>query len=836
MDLNFFILAISSLIAFFLLLRHMISYRGRRVALYFISFGLIFGFLRSTIINFIQVTINHSYTPYAFKDSLLKVGSDSLQVYLGWIITAYLAWCFSEYFLEALTGKYHRYKDLEKSIFPLLCVSFVFIAAFSYMIETTASFMKWWSWNTFLTAGFTNSLFVNVPWVGIVDWASVSFEYLGIFFLVRYSFFKRKLWPLLIFILPGYHWLSHINLTTFKINIFGNILTLAVICHLLMIVVALCMFWVRGPKIDNALSLKKSPHLNTTKLIWGAFYIIFGLCLLCDIFWGKNWQLLISLIPISIIYLIATKKIKTELLYKTSIISFLSIMFLPLDFLIKKRIVMSFFPLFFLAMILIVEKYNTNIIFSKIKKQANKKFLFKTGLALVLIVLIFTGFKLSNIHIGGRSSQANHLDSKHKKVILITLDTVRDDHLSFNGYSRNTTPNIDQFSRESTLFENSHTTIPYTVPSHYSILTGKFPKNTEMTMNSSRQNNEDVSLAELFKNKDYKTAAFVSANVLNQNNFFKKGFDTFDFEIGQRSAKGNKITDPLARLMERSAIETNEKVFPWLEKNSDSDFFLWIHYYDAHSPYNSYCEADTYSKGLQPDTKDFLNGTLVGNVGPNTEKTPNNFTDKDMEYLKARYDEEILCMDQQLGKLFQELKKSGSYEDATIILVSDHGENFDHDSLFHGKNVYESATKVPMIIKSPLITKGKINNPVLLSDIFQTLVDKFDLESTQNDSVDLEKSTPDRKIFLQTTFGEVIDPKTLSNEDRENPMGRFSKLAIIDGQKKLVTNNKFGDPELYDLASDKNELNNLALKNPIELKNINEELKNFFIGSQTTHQ
>ncbi|RJQ37379.1 DUF229 domain-containing protein, partial [Candidatus Microgenomates bacterium] len=187
----------------------------------------------------------------------------------------------------------------------------------------------------------------------------------------------------------------------------------------------------------------------------------------------------------------------------------------------------------------------------------------------------------------------------------------------------------------------------------------------------------------------------------------------------------------------------------------------------------------------------------------------------DYDYLNAKYDEEIYCLDKEFNNLLSKLKSLGIFDDATIIVFGDHGESFDHQVLFHGSRLYQSEVKVPLIIKSPLISVFPENNTSLL-DITPTLVDYFNLKTDSSlkfDGISLNKiqENLNRVLYLETAGGYF---------DRSNLVGRG---LVVDKYKFIDTGRSL---EFYDLKKDQKEEENLIKKiSPQDIKRLTDLLK-----------
>lgn len=766
MKLNFLVLGIPSLVQLYFVLRHLFKYRPRAVAISFVVFGLIFGIFRSNVIHLVQVSLNNSFVPYEFNNSLLKIGNDSLQVYIGWIITGYLAWCFAEIIVKRLSRALD-YKNLENNLLAILSVGFIFIMAFSYMIETAASYMGWWDWNALLEAGFSQSLFVNVPWVGIIDWGTVAFEFLGVF-LVGWHVYKNKQYKyLLILLFPLLHWISHLRFEEY-LQIGSQNLSVASVFHLLIPVFAVSIFYIKSP-------ISKVKVEIPYRLVWIALLISYVVCLGSTVFAGQKLVGLLSLIPITLLMMLAANWQFIKIFYISGAILFTSFIAVvdPLD---RKRIVIAFFPLVFLAIIYILRYFPGK----KIWQKYQTLILGIMGL-LVISILAFT---LSLSQKDASLDVANIPDSK-KYVLLITIDTLRDDHTGVGGYKLSTTTNLDTLAKEGVYFSDAYTTIPLTTPAHISLLTGKYPNTLGITKNSNTTNFSDVTLAELFKARGYNTAAFISTNRLDRDGL-KKGFDSYDYQ-----------TNVTEKYRERRADDTNKLAYAWLEQNYQEPFFVWLHYYDIHSPYDTYCPK-SYSQGKSAQTSQFKDGLL----GTNFNIIPKV---QDYDFLMARYDEEVKCTDQQMGELFNKLKKLGIYDDVNIVVLSDHGENFDHNTFYHGRNLYESGLQIPLVVKIKDFNDLNKNNRVLLTDIFPTLIDKFGLTPSASDGIGLESYDLSSRedVYFETQFTPL---QGAGSESMAGVLREKNKLVVdLEGENL----DKFDNFRVFNIFSDPDELNNI---------------------------
>jgi arylsulfatase A-like enzyme/thioredoxin-like negative regulator of GroEL len=249
-------------------------------------------------------------------------------------------------------------------------------------------------------------------------------------------------------------------------------------------------------------------------------------------------------------------------------------------------------------------------------------------------------------------------------VILITLDTVRADRMGFLGSQRGLTPNLDVLARESVVFTRAWSQVPLTTPSHATILTGTYPQFHQV-------NDFQVPLAQelpyapaILREHGYHTAAFLGAMVLDPEAGFARGFDRGFETYDARFHQGHPGEDRYSTT-ERRGGEVVAHALAWLNERPRTPFFMWVHLYDAHDPYDP----------------------------PEPYKT---------RYASAPYDGEIAYADSAVGKLLSQLRELGLYDGAVIAVMADHGEALgDHGEDTHGFFLYDETIHVPLVIKLP---------------------------------------------------------------------------------------------------------------------------------------
>lgn len=343
--------------------------------------------------------------------------------------------------------------------------------------------------------------------------------------------------------------------------------------------------------------------------------------------------------------------------------------------------------------------------------------------------------------------------SSHPRVILISIDTLRSDHLPAYGYRGVETPGIDAFRADAILFERAYSHVPLTFPSHTTMFTGSLPAVNGVRDNLGfRLSPKIVTLPELLKKNGYATGAAVSAFVLRRETGIARGFDDYDDQIDPANSGAN------VGRVQRDGGETASIAKKWIAAHEQQRFFYFLHLYEPHTPY---APPKPY-----PQT----------------------------------YDGEIARADAIVGDFIAFLKQKNLYDDALILLVSDHGEGLhDHGEAEHGIFVYREALQVPLLMKLPHgKDRGKsVATPVQLSDIFATICGMTGTAPPHTESVSLaaiaDGATPKRSIYSETLF-----PKF--------HYGWSDLHSLIDGDRHYIEAPK---AELYDLVADAAEKQNL---------------------------
>ncbi|MDB5351306.1 MAG: Arylsulfatase [Planctomycetota bacterium] len=421
-------------------------------------------------------------------------------------------------------------------------------------------------------------------------------------------------------------------------------------------------------------------------------------------------------------------------------------------------------------------------------------------------------------------------------VLLLVLDTVRADHLSLHGYARDTSPNLARLAHDAVRFERARSTAPWTLPSHASMLTGRWP--SELSTRVDRPLDATFpTLAEYLGSKGYATAGFV-ANTYYCNSIYglDRGFARYeDFpekdtvspvEVIRSSALGRRVADVL-RLNRRhlpgekgtrkSAAEINGDFLNWASRQQGRPFFAFLNYYDAHDPYQPPDGAvRRFGMSARPEAERLAILSEYARLTSGKKRDRGVATsDEDVirqsrEVLLDSYDDCIASLDAELGRLFAELDRRGLRDDTIIVLTSDHGEHFgEHDLFGHGVSLYEPEVHVPLLIFAPGVPRGRtMEAPVSLRDIPSTLVDMI--------GVGTDHPFPGHSLAAHWSGKPVAAVPILAEVEQQKkfapspliPASLGPLKAIVDGSWVYIRG--VNGEQLFNLATDPGQNRDLA--------------------------
>ena len=422
-------------------------------------------------------------------------------------------------------------------------------------------------------------------------------------------------------------------------------------------------------------------------------------------------------------------------------------------------------------------------------------------------------------------------------VILVTLDTTRADHLSTYGYPRETSPNLTAFAQDALLFEDAHSTVGWTLPSHASILTGLYPshhgarsaggawlggesidgrRNVALPLGADK-----TTLAEVLRDRGYHTGAFV-AN-------FSYLYRAFGMAQGFQHYQDSpwmllRLRPPIVRVMHAVRPQLWLRPYPkahdivasalaWFDTRSrERPTFLFVNFMDAHEPWLAPPPFDRWAKPLP-------NARLLATEELYTHEV-RHFTDAQREFIVANYDGGIAAEDAALGDLIAALKARGRYDDALIIVVSDHGTLLgDHDQVGHiGRILYEPLLHVPLVVKFPGADhpRGRVATPVQTTDVFATAAHVAGAAVPAGTEGQV---LPDvhHPILAEDEINAYLVWSVGEHYDR-------ALRVLLDGNEKLITTSR-GTRMLFDVGQDPGELHDLAPSEPARADAMEQQLK-----------
>jgi arylsulfatase A-like enzyme/Tfp pilus assembly protein PilF len=378
---------------------------------------------------------------------------------------------------------------------------------------------------------------------------------------------------------------------------------------------------------------------------------------------------------------------------------------------------------------------------------------FRLGLLLVILVVV-AGAGWLAMNLGqGRGGRPN--------VVLISIDTCRADHVSCYGRFRNTTPNIDAVAAAGILFENVIAPVPMTLPSHSSMLTGTIPPYHRVHDNLNYHLADDnVTLAEQLRKHGYQTGAVIGSFVLDAQFGTAQGFQTYNDDFSETTL------EVIGGQPERRGDAVTEAGLAWLEEHAADPFFLFLHYYDPHLPYDP----------PEPFASIFADDPYKG---------------------------EIAFADQCVGQVVDKLNDLGLYDSTLLVITADHGEGRgDHGETLHGYFIYHATTKVPLIVKLPRQRQPRrVRAIASLVDLVPTILAQLGLPPPAvTQGVDL---------FAEAPGGTAAHGPTrfvYSESMIATKLGCGSLLGLETDRWKYI---QAPEPELYDLESDPGEARNV---------------------------
>jgi arylsulfatase A-like enzyme len=395
--------------------------------------------------------------------------------------------------------------------------------------------------------------------------------------------------------------------------------------------------------------------------------------------------------------------------------------------------------------------------------------------------------------------------------VLVTVDTLRADHLGFAGYPRETSPHLDALAREGTWFAHCYSTSATTGAAHVSLFTSLYPHEHGVLANKQRFPRGLPTLMRALRDRGYHAAGFVSSVVVGRKMGVQDEFDHFDDE-------GTTVERNRPQRPERPAAATLSAAAAHLASlPPDAPFFLWVHLIDPHGPYQAPENADRFVGDAHFSRSPVLlpvasGDWVLGHIPAYQALGPR----READFYVARYDAEIRYADEALGRFFVALREQRRYDDTLIVVTADHGETLaepTHKRFFsHGTIAYDEVVRIPLVIREP--RGGQRLRPLDR----ERLVSSLDVAPTV---LELLAAPPVAGFRGRSLLGAA--------RDREEPvfsLGAYgtdllektigTQFSVLRGPWRYVVNTKDRSEELYDRRADPGETRDVAARHPAE--------------------
>jgi arylsulfatase A-like enzyme len=395
-----------------------------------------------------------------------------------------------------------------------------------------------------------------------------------------------------------------------------------------------------------------------------------------------------------------------------------------------------------------------------------------------------------------------------RRIVLISIDTLRADHLGIYGHRRNTSPNLDALASKGTVFEDVSTTAPWTLPAHSSMLTGFYPEQTRARTGQEVLGEDIPTIAETLLSAGYRTTGVGNVTWLHPKFGLNRGFEKWEFLPADESPKG------AAGLITDFGME-------FLEQNEGERCFLFLHYFDVHSPFLS---QPAFERAFLPP--DFRKSSRItgatfqlGLAGQGKIV----LSEQEREDVEKLYDAGILQLDSHLARLFRFIDERFGFDDTLVIVTSDHGDAFfEHGKFSHGQNQYQEVLHVPLILRGGSVPNGlRVDAPTSIVDIAPTLLAAVGVvPKMAGPGVDLGRHWEAPAL--------ARDERVLYSQSAPGPDEDVIRM-VRRGHLKLITNRETGRRELYDLAADPTEHKDLSEARPKLADELSALMDQFFV-------
>jgi arylsulfatase A-like enzyme len=374
------------------------------------------------------------------------------------------------------------------------------------------------------------------------------------------------------------------------------------------------------------------------------------------------------------------------------------------------------------------------------------------------------------------------------RVLLVSIDTLRPDHLGTYGYARPTSPHLDAFAGQGVVFEDVTSAAPWTLPSHASLFTGMYPSHHGLASSEAKLSGSIATLATELAANGFATAAVVNSNYLSPTFGLERGFQRYRYVAEQVSQR------------EPSRAVT-EQALAWAKELAGQRWFLFVHYYDVHSDYASLPEYE--AQFVRPYAGQ-ADGTTAQLLAYRQGKV--RLDAADVSHLIDLYDAGVRQMDDELARLLGGL---GDDPGLMVVLVSDHGDEFlEHGGVLHGRTQYQELVRVPMLVRGPGVPSGRrVKTTVSLIDVMPTILTAVGVRVPSN--VDGSDLAPTWR-----GGGAELGARYLSSEAAHNNPEPDTARAVRHREHTLHFDRPSGTFTLYDLTADPHEQTDIAGAHP----------------------
>lgn len=460
-------------------------------------------------------------------------------------------------------------------------------------------------------------------------------------------------------------------------------------------------------------------------------------------------------------------------------------------------------------------------------------------------------------------SDSTEQQQQQLNVVLVSIDSVRRDHLGIYGHRPRyapdvaISPNIDALAQEGVVFDDAFTTTSWTLPAHMSLMTGRSDLAHGVLTDRFHRDPQHRTLAQEFSAAGYATAGYYSGPYLSEKYGFNAGFDSYesgmisndDFiemvidDNAKLKAQGREPMDKqmIAQLRDRmshwdiTSPKINALAEGFIDQSDDDPFFLFVHYFDAHYDHipqsiNSQL-AQLFDPGYSGDFdgSNWYFDSRVMDLSPPYER---HISERDLNHVIANYDAEINWVDHHIGKLIDKLKEKGVWENTIIMVVADHGDEFfEHNSIGHRSTLFAEQVRIPMVLRAPnMPTAGsRISNVSRIYDVAPTLLDLATNKSLlgvegESLSADINGDTISRSAFQNIFSGGTRRSRSLNIADgwrnsrftvlrsfKYNQADSSDELTAVTPLLRRSTNSPY---LVFDRASDPRETSPLTPNDP----------------------